>query len=119
MTLIVTDRRLVSTCLCVIMGIEGLTCADEEHRSCLDSMDGDLRVVSVPLQQEGRAADDAVHQEVVFDEIQHLVRHAERGGDTLLPGFVRDTLGGGGKHWNHRHISINPVQRDGDLSTFC
>lgn len=32
-------------------------------------MDGDLRVVSVSFQQEGLAADHAVHQEVVFDEI--------------------------------------------------
>lgn len=61
--------------------------------SCLDPMDGDLRVVSVSLQQERRTADDAVHQEVVFDEIEHLVGHAERGGDTLLPGFIGDTLG--------------------------
>lgn len=56
-------------------------------------MDGNLRVVSVAFQQEGRTADDVVHQEVVFDEIQHLVRHAERGGYALLPGFIRDTLG--------------------------
>lgn len=59
--------------LCLIMGIEGFTCADEEHiihlTSCLDSMDGNLRVVSISFQQEGRTADDAVHQEVVFDEI--------------------------------------------------
>lgn len=56
-------------------------------------MYGDLRVASVSLQQEGLAADHAVHQEVVFDEVQHLVRHVERGGYTVSPGFICDTLG--------------------------
>lgn len=56
-------------------------------------MDSDLCVASVSFQQEGLAADHAVHEEVVFDEVQHLVRHVERGGYPLSPGFVRDTLG--------------------------
>lgn len=55
-------------------------------------MDGDLRVANIALQQERLAADHAVHQEVVFDEIQHLVRHVQRGGDAVFPGSIRDAL---------------------------
>lgn len=55
-------------------------------------MDGDLRVVNITFQQERLAADHAVHQEVVFDKIQHLVRHVQRGGDALFPGSICDAL---------------------------
>lgn len=55
-------------------------------------MDGDLRVANITFQQERLAADHAVHQEVVFDKIQHLVWHVQRGGDALFPGSICDAL---------------------------
>lgn len=55
-------------------------------------MDSDLRVADIAFQQERLAADHTVHQEVVFDKIQHLVRHVKRGGDALFPGSICDTL---------------------------
>lgn len=72
------------------------TCANKEHVvrlfPQLDSVNSDLRVANVAFQQEGLAADHAVHQEVVFDKVQHLVRHVQRGGDALFPGSVGDAL---------------------------
>lgn len=72
------------------------TCANKEHMvrlfPQLDSVNRDLRVASVAFQQEGLAADHAVHQEVVFDKVQHFVRHVQRGGDALFPGSIGDTL---------------------------
>lgn len=59
--------------------VEFFTCANEEHMMdllrCLDSMDGNLRVTNITLQQERLAADHTVHQEVVFDKIQDFVWH--------------------------------------------
>lgn len=55
-------------------------------------MDGDLRVAHVSFQKERLAANHAVHQEVIFDEIQDLVWHVQRGGHALLSGSVCDTL---------------------------
>ena len=73
-----------------------ITCADEQHivglRNGLELVHGDLRVAHVALEQEGLAADHAVHQEVVLHEVQHLVRHVQRGRDVLLPGSVGDAL---------------------------
>lgn len=83
-----------STGLCVIAEIS--TCANKEHMvrlfPQLDSVNCDLRVANVAFQQEGLAADHAVHQEVVFDKVQHFVRHVQRGGDALFPGSIGDTL---------------------------
>jgi len=53
---------------------------------------GDLRVAHAALQQQRLAADHAVHQEVVLDEVEHLVGHVQRGGDALLPRTVGDAL---------------------------
>lgn len=78
------------------VAVELFTCTNEEHMirlfCCQDSMDGDLRVANITLQQERLAADHTVHQEVVFDKVQHLVRHVQRGGDALFPGGICDTL---------------------------
>lgn len=61
--------------------VELFTCTNEEHMICLfrcqDSMNRNLCVANITLQQERLAADHAVHQEVVFDKIQHLVRHVQ------------------------------------------
>lgn len=80
--------------LCVIAEIS--TCANKEHMvrlsPQLDSVNSDLRVANVAFQQEGLAADHAVHQEVVFDKVQHFVRHVQRGGDALFPGSVGNAL---------------------------
>lgn len=80
--------------LCVIAEIS--TCANKEHVvrlfPQLDPVNRDLRVANVAFQQEGLAADHAVHQEVVFDKVQHLVRHVQRGGDALFPGSIGDAL---------------------------
>lgn len=58
------------------------TCADKQHVVSLlpqlDPVHCDLGVANVAFEQERLAADDAVHQEVVFDEVQHLVRHVQR-----------------------------------------
>lgn len=47
------------------MGVGWFTCANEEHMihliCCLDLMDSNLCVSSVSFQQEGLAADHAVH----------------------------------------------------------
>lgn len=62
-------------------GVESFTCTNEEHVVGLvryqDSMDSNLGVANVTFQQERLAADHAVHQEVVFDKIQHLVWHVQ------------------------------------------
>lgn len=58
----------------------------------LDPVDSYLGVADAAFQQEGLAADHTVHQEVVLDEVQYLVRHMQRGGDALLPGCVSDAL---------------------------
>lgn len=80
--------------LCVIAEIP--TCANKEHMvrlfPQLYPVNSDLRVANVAFQQEGLAADHAVHQEVVFDKVQHLVRHVQRGGDALFPGSIGDAL---------------------------
>lgn len=55
-------------------------------------MYGDLRVAHVTFQKERLAADHTVHQEVVFDKIQDLVWHVQRGGDALISGSVCDAL---------------------------
>lgn len=58
-----------------------LTCADEQHvvgpLHALDLVHGNLRVAHAALQQQGGAADHAVHQEVVLDKVEHLVRHVQ------------------------------------------
>lgn len=58
------------------------TCPDEQHvvrpLHALDLMHGDLRVAHAALQQQGGAADHAVHQEVVLDEVEHFIRHVQR-----------------------------------------
>ena len=81
---------------CLRENVSCLTCADEEHVvglvDGLHSVHGDLRVAHVALEQEGRAADHAVHQEVVLDEVQHLVRHVQRGGDAHAARRVGDAL---------------------------
>lgn len=79
---------------CVIAEIS--TCANKEDMVSLfpqlDSVYSNLRVANVAFQQEGLAADHTVHQEVVFDKVQHLVRHVQRGGDALFPGSIGDAL---------------------------
>lgn len=72
------------------------TCANEKHTKNLfgrlNSMDGDLRVAHVTFQKERLTANHAVHQEVVFDKIQDLVWHVQRGGDALISGSICDAL---------------------------
>lgn len=62
-------------------GCGGLTCTNEEHMirlfCWLNEMDRDLCVANVTFQQKWLAADHTVHQEVVFDKVQHLVRHVQ------------------------------------------
>lgn len=69
---------------CVCSGLVTVcssTCANEENIIGLvrqsDLMDSDLRVANITFQQERLAAEHVVHQEVVFDKIQHLVRHVQ------------------------------------------
>lgn len=55
-------------------------------------MDGDARVARAAVDQQRLAAQHLVHEEVVFHEIQHLVRHAQRREDASFPGRVGDAL---------------------------
>jgi len=78
---------------------DSATCSDEEDvvgaLHALDLVHGDLRVAHAALQQQGGAADHAVHQEVVLDEVQHLVGHVQGRLDAHLPGVAGHTLQGG------------------------
>lgn len=73
-----------------------LTRPDEKHvvgpLHALDLVHGNLRVAHAALQQQGRAADHAVHQEVVLDEVEHFIRHLQRRMDAHAPGLVGHTL---------------------------
>lgn len=75
------------------------TCSDEEHvvgpLHALDLVHGNLRVAHAAFQQQGGAADHAVHQEMVLDKVEHLVRHVQGRLDSHLPGVVGHTLWGG------------------------
>lgn len=92
----VTDTQADVPELAVKVGPSCYTCADEQHVVGLPChvhpVDGDLRVADVAFQQQRLAADHAVHQEVVFDKVQHLVRHLQGGGDALLSGCIGDAL---------------------------
>ena len=72
------------------------TCSNEEHIvvfvDSLDPVDSYLGVADAAFQQEGLAADHTVHQEVVLDEVQYLVRHVHGGGDALVPGCISYAL---------------------------
>lgn len=72
------------------------TCADEKHvvspLHALDLVHGDLRVAHAALQQQGGAADHAVHQEMVLDKVEHFVGHVQGRLDPHLPGVVGHAL---------------------------
>lgn len=74
------------------------TCPNEEHvispLHALDLVHGDLRVAHAAFEQQGSAADHAVHQEMVLDEVEHFVRHVQGGLDAHLPGVVGHALSG-------------------------
>ena len=59
-------------------------------------MHSDLCVAHVALEQQWRAADHAVHEEVVLDEVEHLVGHVQGRLDPGLPGAAGHALGGRG-----------------------
>lgn len=72
------------------------TCADEKDvvgpLHALDLVHGDLRVAHTAFEQQGGAADDAVHQEVVLDEVEHFVGHVQGRLDSHLSGVVGHAL---------------------------
>lgn len=74
-----------------------LTGAQEEHVigvvQAAHTVDGHTLVAGPRLQQQQVAADLPVHQEVVFEEVQHAVRELQGRGDLPLPGAVGDALG--------------------------
>jgi len=74
------------------------TRADEEHvvgpLHALDLVHGDLRVAHAALQQQGGAADHAVHQEVVLHEVEHFIGHVQGRLYAHLPGVVGHALRG-------------------------
>lgn len=79
------------------MGREGAgTCSDEEDvvrpLHALDLVHGDLCVAHAAFEQQRRAADHAVHQEMVLDEVQHFVGHLQGRLDSHLSGVVGHTL---------------------------
>lgn len=78
-----------------------LTCANEQHvvgpLHALDLVHGNLRVAHAALQQQGGAADHAVHQKVVLDKVEHFVGHVQGRLDPHLPGVVRHALQWEGK----------------------
>lgn len=59
-----------------------VTCPDEQHVVCplhaLDLVHSNLCVAHAAFEQQGRAANHAIHQEVVFDEVEHLIGHVQR-----------------------------------------
>lgn len=76
--------------------VEDLTCANEEHVvglvKSLHSVHGELRVAHISFEEQGLTANHAIHEEVVLHEVQHFIRHVQRGGDPLGTGCVGDAL---------------------------
>lgn len=76
--------------------LSALTSAQEEHVigvvQATHTVDGDTLVAGPRLQQQQVAADLPVHQEVVFEEVQHTVRELQGRADLPLPGTVGDAL---------------------------
>lgn len=74
------------------------TCSNEEHvispLHALDLVYGNLGVAHAAFEQQRSAADHAVHQEMVFDKVEHFVRHVQGRLDAHLPGVVGHTLSG-------------------------
>lgn len=65
----------------------------------LHAVHADLLVAQVALQQQRLAAHRAVHQEVVFDEVQHAVRHLQGRVDLQVPRVAGDAL------WRERRLA--------------
>lgn len=72
------------------------TCANEKDivgpLHALDLVHGNLCVAHAAFQQQGGAADYAVHQEVVLDKVEHFVGHVQGRLDSHLPGVVGHAL---------------------------
>lgn len=72
------------------------TCPDEEHvvgpLHALDLVHGNLCIAHTAFQQQGGAADHAVHQEMVLDKVEHFIGHVQGRLDAHLPGVVGHAL---------------------------
>lgn len=87
----------MTLCSSFVKSLKGpRTCSDEEHIVCsfhaLDLVHSNLGVVHVTFEQERRASDHAVHQEMVLDKVEHFIRHVQRRPNTQLPGMVGHAL---------------------------
>lgn len=80
---------------------QDLTRADEEHIvglvKSLYSVHSELCVAHVSFEEQRLAANHAIHEEVILHEVQHFIRHVQRGGDPLGTGRVGDALQENGK----------------------
>lgn len=96
-------------CCCVM----SRTCSDEEHvvgpLHALDLVHGDLCVAHAAFEQQGSAADHAVHQEMVLDKVEHFVRHVQGRLDTHLPGVVGHALRGSKLEMKNESLLIQVV----------
>lgn len=87
------NEQITSSCCAT-----SCTCSNEEHvvgpLHALDLVHGDLSVAHVAFQQQGGAADHAIHQEMVLDKVEHFIGHVQGRLDSHLPGVIGHTLWG-------------------------